>query len=332
MIMSDGPELYERNISDNINNIFLSKSVKFFLVLFIIYLIYYIINNKNNIKVCLCVIGKKENLYAAEYVQHYKKLGYKHIFIYDNNDINDERFEDVLNNEILNNFVTIINYRGYRGINNHPQFDSYIDCYRNNNKKYDWLSFFDFDEFLYISNNKTINLFLNDKIFNECINIKINWLMYSDNDLMYYENKPIQERFTKFLLHDPGNNIIKSTIRGNLKTNYWDNMENPHTSNNDYISCNSLGIKISSRAYGNIPPTFKNAFIKHYATKSIEEYCKKIKRGRADLKRTLNKKTIREVIKYFFTRNKFTEKKLNYFKKMFNYTYDFKFKKKYNKD
>ena len=32
---------------------------------------------------------------------------YNHIYIYDNNDVNGERFEDVLDDEIKSNFVTI---------------------------------------------------------------------------------------------------------------------------------------------------------------------------------------------------------------------------------
>ena len=38
-------------------------------------------------KVALCAIGKEENLYALEFVNHYQNLGYGHIFIYDNNEI-----------------------------------------------------------------------------------------------------------------------------------------------------------------------------------------------------------------------------------------------------
>ena len=47
-------------------------------------------------KIGLCVIGKKENKYAKEYVDYYKSIGFSHIFIYDNNDKDDERFEEVL--------------------------------------------------------------------------------------------------------------------------------------------------------------------------------------------------------------------------------------------
>jgi hypothetical protein len=70
---------------------------------------------KTDIKVCLCLMGKEENLYAKEYVEHYKKLGYNHIFLYDNNELNGERFEDVLKEEINEGFVSIINFRGKKG-------------------------------------------------------------------------------------------------------------------------------------------------------------------------------------------------------------------------
>jgi len=121
-------------------------------ILFVISLILILNIVKNfkysNIMISLCVIGKKENLYVKEFINHYKKLCYNHIFIYDNNDINEEKFEDVIQNENNQHFVSIINYRGYKGKEKHPQFDTYKDCYEKNNKNYEWLSFFDFDEFL----------------------------------------------------------------------------------------------------------------------------------------------------------------------------------------
>ena len=63
------------------------------------------INDKNT-KVCICTLGKKENMYIKEYAEHYKALGIDKIFLYDNNDIDDESFENVLSeysNMILNN-------------------------------------------------------------------------------------------------------------------------------------------------------------------------------------------------------------------------------------
>ena len=300
---------------------------KFIFLIFGIIIIninYTLPKNIKDLKVGLCLIGKHENLYAPELVEYYKNLGYNHIFIYDNNDIGDEKFDDVLYNEINNNFVTIINYRGYKGENNNnnQQQISYYDCYKRYSSKYDWLSFFDFDEFLYIKNNKTIQEFLSDKKYKKCINMKLNWLMYTDNDLVYYENKPLKERFTSYDANFYRNKHIKSTVRGHLKKNYWRKMHNPHTSILHYTCCNALGEVIGYDAYFNIPPNYEIAYIKHYWGKTIEEYCLKIKRGYPDHKVVFTKELLNDRFKNFFELNKKTKEKLDYIKKTFNITYE----------
>ena len=89
------------------NNYLLHKSNQYFKIIIILYLFFFfkaillinrylrnrkekkemIQHNKNIINVCLCVIGKGEKLYVKEYINYYEKLGYNHIFLYDNNDI-----------------------------------------------------------------------------------------------------------------------------------------------------------------------------------------------------------------------------------------------------
>ena len=86
------------------------------------------------IKVCLCTLGKKENLYAREFVEHYKSYGVDKIFIYDNNEIDGEKFDDVLSDYISNELVEIINYRNKTQI----QIQMLNECYNNNYDKYDW--------------------------------------------------------------------------------------------------------------------------------------------------------------------------------------------------
>ena len=101
---------------------------------------------------CLCTIGKKENLYAREYVEYYKNLGIKKIFLYDNNDENDEKFDVILKEYIDEGLVEIINIRGKIA----PQVKAMDDCRKRNYKKFDWLMFFDMDEFLYLKNYSNI--------------------------------------------------------------------------------------------------------------------------------------------------------------------------------
>jgi len=261
---------------------------------------------EKRIKVCLCTIGKEENLYVNEFVSHYKKKGYNHIFIYDNNDINGEKFEDVLQKEINEGFVSIINYRGCKIC----QLKSYYDCYKNNSNKYDWLSFFDMDELLEFNDtNLKVQDFLENDRFNKCENVKVNWVnYYSENDVLYYENRPYQERFKNFT----PNYHIKSTVRGNLSHNFWGNVQNPHTSLDHFNTCTSSGLRMSSKSPFLRPPDIKYARLKHYYQKSFEEECIKIKRGKPIF---LPDKNI--LLKKLYKKNKNNKEKVEIMKKIF---------------
>ena len=71
-----------------------------------------IILNNTSLKVALCAIAKNENLYIREWVEWYKNLGISKIFLYDNNELDGERFEEVINDYIKEGFVEIIDRRG----------------------------------------------------------------------------------------------------------------------------------------------------------------------------------------------------------------------------
>ena len=57
--------------------------------------------NPSNLKVCLYTLGKVENLYAREFVEHYKKYDIDKIFIYDNNEVTGEIFDSILADYII---------------------------------------------------------------------------------------------------------------------------------------------------------------------------------------------------------------------------------------
>ena len=137
-------------------------------IILILMIVYYenekyikIINNKN-IKVCICTMGKEENKYIREFVQFYEDIGVDKIFLYDNNDINDEHFEDVIDDYITKGYVEIKNWRGIE----RAHFAALNDCYLSYNNIYNWLIFYDIDEFIHLSNYSNIKDFLSEKKFN----------------------------------------------------------------------------------------------------------------------------------------------------------------------
>ena len=104
------------------------------------------------LNICICSIGKNENLYIKEFVEYYKNLGIDKIFLYDNNDIEGETFDKILGDYIKNKFIEIIDVRGLSAI----QIPIYNYCYRKNFELYNWIGFIDLDEYLYIENNLSI--------------------------------------------------------------------------------------------------------------------------------------------------------------------------------
>ena len=210
------------------------------IIIFIItyFIFIYIKLYQNKRKVCICTIGKKENLYAREYVEYYKNKGIDKIFIYDNNDKNDERFDIILKDYIENGFVEIIDYRGEFS----PQIKSMEDCRKNNYKYFDWLIFVDMDEFIFLRYFSNIKGFLYQNIFDKCQRIQLNWFFHTDNNLILYDNRSLAERFPKKHKIWANKKIggiegIKSILRGNIDYK----IHNPHYLNSSLISCDGFG-------------------------------------------------------------------------------------------
>lgn len=296
------------------------------LILFILLIYFKVSIFKENLKnkdVALCVIAKNENLYIKEYVEYYKNLGIKKIYLYDNNDINGENFNDILNSYINSQFIKIKNVRGKSEI----QLLAYNDCYQRYLNEYSWFMFLDVDEFLYIKNNKTISNFLSDDKFLNCNTIFINYNEYGDSDLLKYDNRSIFKRFTQSQYGLCG----KSLTRGGIKRAKID-IHKPLYINN---YCNSDGE--SEELYKNKIFTSKiavdNAELNHFITKSLEEFCQRLVKDLPSIKKFSKGyyEFAEERIKYYFSLNKITEYKFNILKSFIineNYLNELKFKLK----
>ena len=262
-----------------------------------------IFQKKNNIQVCLCTLGKKENRYIREYIQHYEKYGVDKIFLYDNNDINDEKFEEVIKDYIDKGFVKVLNWRGkikaiYKIMN---------DCYIKNNNNYDWLIFYEVDEFIHLYNNQKIKTFLEQKIFNKCQVIYLNFVQHTDNNLLYYENKPLAIRFPEVepnARKNTGKQSIKSIVRGHIKKFKINHI---HYLNKHLKYCNGFGNKEKFVNYRQTRPDYKYNYIDHYYSKSTEEFINKVNRGDAY---SLSLKYKMSKVKKYFLQSKLTLEKI----------------------
>ena len=95
-------------------------------------------------------------------------------------------------------------------------------------------------------------------------------------------------------------------------------MQNPHSSYNNYVSCIPTGEKTDSKSPFHNPPNHEGAYIKHYVTKTLEEFIRKVKKGKADQKVIIDEQVWRNSFQLFFETNKKTKEKLDYIKKELN--------------
>jgi hypothetical protein len=267
-----------------------------------------VLKNPYDLKVCLCTLGKMENKYAREFVEHYKKYDIDKIFIYDNNELNGETFDLILSDYIKNKYVQIINYRGKNKI----QIPILNDCYRKNSYIYDWFLFYDMDEFIYLKNYKSIKLFLNEEKFQECNIIHLNWVNHLDNNQIYYSNESLFKRFPKYIYNETYA-FVKSMIRGHKSKII---INNNHIINSKYSNCDEFGFK---KKFINIihteKPDYKNYYIDHFYYKSTEEFINKINRGDCFYG---NISLSLFWIKRYFQINEVTLDKIKYFEKKSN--------------
>ena len=261
----------------------------------------------------ICAIAKNENAYLYEWATYHLALGFSHIYLYDNNDVDDEQITDVLNTDEFIGKITIIDVRGQKYI----QKRVYNDCYRT--RMFDWCAFIDIDEFIVLEKHKNISEFLQKYTCQDAI--YLNWKCYGDSGQVSYKALDVTQRFTKpwgtnicyGYIDMAENTHIKSIVKGGLNIDWEYNGDdwssNPHTPYGLKHICNAQLDKLSASPFA--PICHQVAYINHYTTKTIEEYSIKVSRQCADC----------EVVVYnfpkFFRVNRLTYKKMKYLRKNF---------------
>ena len=265
---------------------------------------------------CFAAMGKGENKYAREIVDYHKNIGVNKFIFADNNDINSEKFSDIFRKEIEEGLIDIIDITGI--LKN--QMDLYAEMYEAYQSKCRWTSFYDFDEFLEIKkDNKILNVqeYLSDPKFKKCDVIIHNWLLYTDNGLLNYENKPVNQRFTEPLYNHYDNRFIKSIVKGNVRFNPWSNSVSCHRPQHQLRTCDSHGNR--AKTFNDVfkPPQLDIAYVKHFSTKTAEEYADRVIKGHPFGEAIFYDERVDNFFKY----NKVTKEKIQIFEKKLNRTF-----------
>ena len=259
-------------------------------------------------KVAICAIGRTENRYAEEWVEHYKKIGVSKIFVYDNY-FNDELpLAVTLKKYVDSGFVEITDIHDRKAM----QHRAYEHCYRHHGDEYAWIGFLDFDEYLRWNSKKKIETMF-AQYTGDCV--LINWRLFTDNGLTHYDPRPLKERFTEVMPVEKNvkydrwkeNEHVKCFVRGGFDEVKFDSPHMPSLSN--HLQCvNTENQPVHCGAFV-VPFTHKVMRLDHYWTKTAEEWItNKLMRGFPS-GRTYLDKFLNEQEKYFFAVNERTPEK-----------------------
>lgn len=266
-------------------------------------------------KTAIIACVKCEERYIREWIEWNLNIGFDHFYLADNNDVDYQpTLESVVKDYVDKGIVTIIDCKGIKPVQ--PTcYNIAMDKYGD---EYDWYAVFDVDEFLYLPKHGNIKTFLEG--FNDTDAIHIHWVFYGDNGHIRYEKGDVQKRFTK--IAKVGKSAYVKTIFKNKSTieshtNKKMEIKNLHliVEGDGIVAKNCIGDIIST--HGGFMCQYKDeefdvAYLKHYITKSLEEYITtKRKRGAGRRKKTDREKYTMD---FFFIYNEKTQEKLDFLK------------------
>jgi len=220
--------------------------------------------------VAIQTIARQEERYLKEWIEHHLNLGIDFIYIYDNND--EDGLDDFLKNVLTEDACNKIEVIPWHEPMELQQFAALEDCISKHKFDIKWLLTIDVDEFLALE--MPLKDFLME--FEDASEIFLSWESFNANGQLYYEDKPVMERFTEtFYCKDAGGQgkiFFRPT-----RLLHWGIHSTSLTKGK---TVNVLHKEIvAPQPFANI---YQKAWIKHYFTKSLEEWNDKIRRGCCD--------------------------------------------------
>ena len=219
----------------------------------------------NTYKCVLAAVARDENLYLEEWIKHHLDLGIDEIALYDNmSKVPLQEEVDRLPEEYRCKVVVRTENAA------DPQITSYNKAFQYYRKKAEWMLFIDLDEFLVFEDGETLGNFL-DTRSPDTGSVYLFMKTYNANGHRKYSPEPVQKRFTEEV--EIEKDFGKSFVR--CSHAWFMGIINPSLHKGNRV--NADGNLITEATLNR--PVLRRVYVKHYFTKSYEEWCNKMKRG-----------------------------------------------------
>lgn len=246
----------------------------------------------------ICAIAKNEEKYILDFCKYHLDLGFDEIHVYDN----DPEFPL---GQIIDIPGVIVHPWADGRSRYAPQMTAYKDCIEK--VDYDWCAFIDVDEFITLDGFDNISDFISS--FDPSVQcIHLYERVYGDGGKVEPDNPyvPVYDRIL-----EPSKKYSKIYFKNIVNKNASGDFKNPHIFGRDVVTANSDGNITKEFSIQGTPKDFieGKAYIRHYKTKTLSEFCEQ-KLGLSRVFAPTKKKTI----DYFFKVNEKTPEKIEYLK------------------
>lgn len=241
----------------------------------------YLHNNKFKYYTSVCLLIKDENPYIEEWLRHYTSIGVEHFYIYDNNSkipIRDTVHE--IDNGYFDHLCTFVKFTDYR---KNMQYECYDDCLSRFGKESRWMGFFDTDEFVDVSKS-SVTAFL--KQYEDYFCVWIPWEIHNANGRLLKRDGTMKELFPNTFT-DPFGVWGKVFLQPHRTCQMFVHLamgmhDDDVVINADFHEHLKNYAAVCKDNSSGICSLYQYARVRHYITRSFEEWCSKMKRGTCD--------------------------------------------------
>ncbi len=166
------------------------------------------------------------------------------------------------------------------------QRNAYLGAIQEFREEFDWIGFFDADEFLQLRGTLDLPTFLDR--FPDAAAVAISWCIYGSNGHLLKPEATTVEAFIRHALPQfEHNRSVKSFVRPSLVTSRW---RDPHTfevGDRPYVDAQGVGVRWGGPGAIAHDPDWSTAKLMHFIPRSMEHFIERIRR-RSDLRGLTN--------------------------------------------